>query len=229
MAIARVAFLVAMLVVWPYEAMAWGSDGHRIVGEIAFRQLDENAQREVIRVLPNHGQYRTLYEGATWADTYARSRSEYDYLKPQHYINADPSAEKVDVQERCGDKGCVVSAIRENACQLRKGGQTEDLRVALYLLAHFVGDIHQPLHVAHPDGRGGNRTSPRFLGTRTKLHKIWDTSLIDYHLQEYESWTDDEWESDFDDTASWDVYAGELASTLPSEAQAWRQQLDAEM
>jgi hypothetical protein len=210
------------------RALAWGTDGHRIIGEIAYRQLEERPRQEVRKLLPKRGRYRTLYEATTWADTFARQHEAYDYLKPQHFINADPEADTVDVKARCGEEGCVVSAVIENACLLKRGGGSlEKRREALFLLTHFVGDVHQPLHVAHPDGRGGNRTTPRFFGDRVKLHALWDSGLIRHHLRSYERWKQEEGEEGpADDYAAWDLYAGELAASLPPAAAIWKRELE---
>ncbi|MGI8432091.1 MAG: S1/P1 nuclease [Chthoniobacterales bacterium] len=75
--------------------------------------------------------------------------------------------------------------------------------IAIILLAHFVGDIHQPMHVgaeyfdaagkpANPDGpgqiypdQGGNSlrlelngTPPSFAAKRPKLHGFWDSETV---------------------------------------------------
>ena len=50
---------------------------------------------------------------------------------------------------------------------------------ALRFLIHFMGDLHQPLHVADDDDRGGNQRPVTLLGHPTDLHKVWDGELID--------------------------------------------------
>lgn len=52
------------------------------------------------------------------------------------------------------------------------------------MLAHFVGDIHQPLHTvslfsaAHPDGdQGGNKFVIIEKSQRSNLHKLWDSGF----------------------------------------------------
>jgi S1/P1 Nuclease len=45
-------------------------------------------------------------------------------------------------------------------------------------LGHWVGDIHQPLHVSFKDDRGGNDI--KTTGCSPKLHAVWDTCLVDY-------------------------------------------------
>jgi hypothetical protein len=48
---------------------------------------------------------------------------------------------------------------------------------ALKYLGHWVGDLHQPLHVSFGDDRGGNNvsTSGECL---PNLHSAWDTCLV---------------------------------------------------
>lgn len=210
------------------QGQAWGVDGHRIIGEIAYRQLAPAPRREVRRLLPGTGRYRTLYEATTWADTFARKHEAYDYLKPWHFINADPEAGSVDVAADCGGQGCVLSAIVESACLLKSGSGSSEKRLeALFLLAHFVGDAHQPLHVAHPDGRGGNRTSVDFFGERVDLHALWDAGMIRRRLRNFEHWKRGEGEGGpGDQYESWEIYAGELSATLPAGADTWKRELD---
>lgn len=49
---------------------------------------------------------------------------------------------------------------------------------ALEFLTHFMGDIHQPLHVSFAYDRGGNSVQVMFFTTRTNLHECWDTKMI---------------------------------------------------
>jgi len=49
---------------------------------------------------------------------------------------------------------------------------------ALKFLIHFVGDIHQPLHVGFTTDRGGNSFEGKFNNKKVNLHEIWDTSIV---------------------------------------------------
>lgn len=51
---------------------------------------------------------------------------------------------------------------------------------ALALLVHFVGDVHQPLHVGRGPDRGGNSITVRWFDQveLTNLHMVWDENLI---------------------------------------------------
>jgi hypothetical protein len=53
---------------------------------------------------------------------------------------------------------------------------------ALKWIVHLEGDLHQPLHAANNDDRGGNEVQVALAGVRThgrtSLHKAWDTVLV---------------------------------------------------
>ena len=52
-------------------------------------------------------------------------------------------------------------------------------QIALNFVAHLVGDIHQPLHVAFTDELGGTKLQVSFQGKEQTLHELWDTGLIE--------------------------------------------------
>ena len=49
--------------------------------------------------------------------------------------------------------------------------------MALKFLGHFMGDIHQPLHVSFQDDRGGNSVDTTGV-CGSNLHSAWDTCLL---------------------------------------------------
>jgi len=54
---------------------------------------------------------------------------------------------------------------------------------ALKFLSHFVGDVHQPLHVGFARDRGGNDIKGAWMGHETNLHKVWDFHVVDRRLR----------------------------------------------
>jgi S1/P1 Nuclease len=52
-------------------------------------------------------------------------------------------------------------------------------RLALYYVAHLVGDMHQPLHAGRSGDRGGVDISVSYRGETTNLHFFWDTNLVE--------------------------------------------------
>lgn len=174
-------FGLALWLVAP-KARAWGDEGHRVVGEIAWRHLGPAARQAVTQSLSEPG-YATLAEAATWPDTYARLHHEYDALKPFHYVNVAADADAY-VRARDCPNGCVVMALEQWVTLLGRhdpAPSADERRSYIYWIAHLVGDIHQPLHVAHPDGRGGTATLLTFFGesAQRSAHWIWDVGLIE--------------------------------------------------
>jgi hypothetical protein len=51
---------------------------------------------------------------------------------------------------------------------------------ALKFIIHFVGDLHQPLHVGRLGDRGGNGTHVTWFRKSSNLHTVWDTELVDF-------------------------------------------------
>ncbi len=62
-------------------------------------------------------------------------------------------------------------------------------QLALKMLIHIMGDIHQPLHMGHATDLGGNRIKVKFFGNDTNLHSVWDHSLPEAtHKWSYTEW-----------------------------------------
>jgi hypothetical protein len=68
-----------------------------------------------------------------------------------------------------------------------------DERMAVRMLVHLIGDIHQPLHVGNGKDRGGNDFKVNWFNEESNLHKIWDSEIINYQdlsYTEYADWVD---------------------------------------
>lgn len=62
---------------------------------------------------------------------------------------------------------------------LDKNAADEDKAFYLKLLIHFIGDLHQPMHVALEEDRGGNDFKLQWFYNDTNLHSVWDSKMID--------------------------------------------------
>ena len=65
--------------------------------------------------------------------------------------------------------------------------------MAVRMLVHLIGDIHQPLHVGNGKDRGGNDFKVNWFNEESNLHKIWDSEIINYQdlsYTEYADWVD---------------------------------------
>jgi hypothetical protein len=77
----------------------------------------------------------------------------------------------------------VVDKINQFAVELKDPNTDFEERLfALKFLLHLVGDLHQPLHCADNNDRGGNsvKISADGIGSRAlPLHSLWDTQFVD--------------------------------------------------
>jgi len=154
------------------DAFAWGDEGHKIVCEIAMRRVSTDTRTEITRLLAADQEFSSFVDACTWAD-HPRKRAA------EHFLNLPRNATGL-AGDDCGEAStCVVSAIRQDAQILAaKGSSDSEKLAALKYLGHWVGDVHQPLHVSFRDDRGGNDI--RVSGVcGPNLHAVWDIRLHD--------------------------------------------------
>lgn len=81
----------------------------------------------------------------------------------------------------CPNSACVVAAIQNYTNILSSRPPARWINPepsAVTFLVHYMGDIHQPLHVGYAHDRGGNNVNVKFFGKTKNLHSIWDSGLI---------------------------------------------------
>ena len=127
---------------------------------------------------------RSVGRSAAWADAYAHTH-EGHFSYQWHWIDTHdhpPESCHLEYSHDCAKGGCVVSAIANQTNILRgcidqvrsghlTGGTNLTCSYALKWVAHFFGDIHQPLHAS---GRavGGNTFKVVFGNVSTQLHAV---------------------------------------------------------
>ena len=171
----RVAILSLALVpsLPPAAAFAWGPIGHRVVARVAERHLSAAAARGVAAILGAE----SLVEAATWPDE-IRSDPAWDRAKPWHFISIDDN-ETYETTAKSPD-GDVVEAIGRFTRVLQDPAAEAGKKAeALRFLVHFVGDVHQPLHVGRRADRGGNSIQVTWFDESTNLHEVWDEKIIE--------------------------------------------------
>jgi hypothetical protein len=157
------------------SATAYDAVGHRIVADIAYKNLTEKARIQVDEVLGKRG---IVYE-ATWADE-VRSDKKYDYSYPWHYQNLKDSLTNKDFKsllESPKNEGeHLFYAIELMTNRLKKDKNDAQ---ALKFLVHFVGDLHQPMHLGRKEDLGGNKVDAKWFGKQINLHSLWDGHLLE--------------------------------------------------
>jgi hypothetical protein len=78
---------------------------------------------------------------------------------------------------------CIAVGIQRNLTYLARpaDGKREQARkaAALRFLGHFIGDLHQPLHVSHGEDWGGNKIRVAWFDEEVNLHTVWDSKIIE--------------------------------------------------
>jgi len=169
----RASFAVCSMLLVATSTLAWGPEGHRDVGAIAEKNLKPETLKAVRALF---GPYDTLAANSVWADDI---REENQVTGPWHYIDIPLSASSIDMNRDCRDGNCVIGKIHEFQAVL--GNKAADLalrRDALKFLAHFVGDLHQPLHCEDNGDQGGNKVQVMFFGQPMNLHAVWDSGIL---------------------------------------------------
>ncbi len=215
----RAACLLAILALTPAGALAWGGLGHRLVCAVALHQLPADHRDEVERLAARfrqpHGRgFRYFTGGCLFADiargkarTGSADWSRYTPFNRWHFVNFPRSADR-PTREHCGDD-CVLTGIERHFREFANHDLPETRRAeAMLLLAHWVADAHQPLHVAFEDDRGGNDIA---VGggyyRQDNLHAVWDTGVVERAVGD----------------ADWWEFAGKLSAGIAgNEARAWR-------
>jgi hypothetical protein len=165
---------IALLVLGPApESLAWGPRAHRASAKLAEARLTPRA-RAIIRELLEPGE--SLADASTWADENSR---QIRGSAAWHFVNVRISARHYDPRD-CRSSGCVVSKIPEfRAILTDQSAPLARRRLALRFFIHLVQDLHQPLHVADRNDRGGNNLQLRYgRYENTNLHQVWDSGLF---------------------------------------------------
>ena len=170
------------------NVFGWGQKGHDIVAYVAQKHLTPAAEAKVDSLLNGY----SLVYWANWMDNASHS-PEYSYTKTWHYKNIDETQsfeEAPDIPE-----GNIVNALNEQIEILADSGvSAQDKALALKMVTHFMGDIHQPMHLGRASDRGGNSHKVRFFNKPTNLHSVWDTDI----LEAGHAWTHTEWQTEID-------------------------------
>jgi hypothetical protein len=199
-------------------AFAWGDDGHQAVGKIASLRINTRTARKIAQILKPG---ETLANIATWADTVKERMGKTDpdpdtnaFLQDMPHNEKNREWHYDDLPLNCKSYQTCTGFTPDNdivhmlnICIRTLQGHPDpnhplSQRNALRLLVHFLGDIHQPLHVScgFIDVNGPNHTivivrDPALIkqrhlpsdkganelvidNDRMNLHSFWDFTLV---------------------------------------------------
>lgn len=178
-ALAVLMFLSAQL------CYGYGPTGHRVVAEIAERHLTRHAKKELKKLI---GKEKLAF-WANWPDFIkSDTTDQWKAAGKWHYVDVPGNLSKdafvADLKALKGEN--LYTQIPAMEAQLKdKSLPKEQREIALRFLIHFVGDLHQPLHVGRDEDQGGNKIQVTWFGKPTNLHAVWDEALVDYQQYSY--------------------------------------------
>ena len=175
--------LAVVLLYLPFGAGAWNLIGHRVVGEVADQYINAKTRKAIQQILGSE----SIGMSANWAD-FVKSDTTYNYLGNWHYFNIPANLSKTDMLKYVdGQSGPnVYKKITEMIAVLKNSKSTLiQKKLALKMLIHMVGDLHQPMHTARPEDQGGNKVLLTWFGEKSNLHKVWDEGLVDFQKLSY--------------------------------------------
>jgi hypothetical protein len=162
-----------------YAGDDWSATGHRVVGKIANQYLTSKTKRNIKKILNN----KSLDFVSTFADD-IKSDKRYNEFYTWHYINM-PLDQNYEDSEK-SSSGDLVSGINYCIKVIKDNNSSNDDKAFyLKLLIHFVGDLHQPMHVGLVEDKGGNDFKLQWFYKDSNLHSVWDREMIDGYGMSY--------------------------------------------
>jgi hypothetical protein len=207
--LSRTAVMSIVMIAATFSARAWDGTGHMLVAQVAYDRLNDKAKAHVTELAAKIQKDGVPYNAvniACWADDIKARDADTPFrgmFRTWHYIDigcqkGDPD-ELLDPPTLSKTNGNVVVALGHCVDLIRSNkfdALVPNESVALALVMHFVGDVHQPLHTTaryNPDPKpgdqykhdaGGNGVSlTNFVDTPwpPNLHTYWDEAYRRYY------------------------------------------------
>ena len=168
-------------------SFGWGRVGHATIAKIAENHLSPKAKKIIDEYLD--GESITKY--ASYADHH-KSKLLIDVgFEPNNAERIVTYPHTFESNQDCvpfkgiNDNGRFVKNcmhyIEKMAAELKDHKNLSDsLRFHnIVMIVHFVGDMHCPEHIRYyPDDMSTGKYEVTFNGTKTTMHKLWDSQLI---------------------------------------------------
>jgi S1/P1 Nuclease len=175
--VAGLCMAVVLLCTTVAEVQAWGEQGNRLIGHIARDLLSPKARQSVRQLMGSD-------DLATFSLYLDQHQEELDRRIPGshawHFDDAPIGTTKPSATS-CPQGTCASTQIPRYYGRLADSHEPKHRKpFAVLVLTHLLADMHQPLHAADHDDRGGNQIKVRLPdGRPMNLHAAWDTSLAE--------------------------------------------------
>ena len=189
------------------SVLGYDPKGHETVGAIADELIHGTSAETHVKALLNQGE--TLLIAATWADrAKATNLTDPEMISftnsnPAHHsyhFTDIPIQEPLYREDSIGATNVDIVHVMKQCIQVLQGNDTPTTnphgfsqKIALRLLVHYVGDIHQPLHVGAAYLSSRDRFINPNVGHRSfdadqggnflaidhgQLHHFWDNNAV---------------------------------------------------
>ncbi|KAF7018977.1 hypothetical protein CFC21_032210 [Triticum aestivum] len=178
--------LVAAAAARAPAARAWGVEGHYMTCKIAEGLLTSEATTAVKGLLPGWANGE-LAGACSWPDI---ERRRMPWSGSLHFADTPGDCKFSYARDCHGPKGekdmCVVGGINNYTAALQDSSSPYNRTESLLFLAHFLGDVHQPMHCGRTADLGGNTILVTWYSTaKTNLHKVWDDKVIQTAMSKF--------------------------------------------
>ncbi|RYZ49677.1 MAG: hypothetical protein EOP07_24090 [Proteobacteria bacterium] len=166
---------------FPLVAYSWGAQGHQKVAQIAWDRMDTATQKAVTDLLKSGNdapttncKYQSIEEASTWLDC-VRGAALPDYFANYYHADRFTHCPNIVIPTKCKSGHCASDALNVSILQLKdKTATLASRRIALKVIIHLIGDLHQPLHVE----RDANSFMVDQSGSTVGFHEYWDKDVV---------------------------------------------------
>lgn len=150
-----VTLTLLVVLILPNELFAWGTTGHRVIAEIANKNIKSKTKKKIDKLLDG---YPMAY-WANWADFIKSDTTDtWKHTHIWHFVNAPGGLDKqayIDFIKNTPQENVYSEIPKLEAIIKNKQSTDDQKRIALYFLIHLVGDAHQPMHMGREEDLGG--------------------------------------------------------------------------
>lgn len=169
--------ILMVSIIYAVSACAWGSQGHRVIAQIAQDHLTAKTQAQIHVILSG----RDLADDSLWADNVRADRHDPNAKRGYwHWVN-----HAIDQGRFVRVSGGLIQAIDQATLVLQHRSSRLSQLQALRWLIHLIADAYQPLHGGYASDHGGNDCHIYWFGRPSQLHRLWDSQLLAHQAMSY--------------------------------------------
>ena len=165
------------------KVAAWDNQGHRIIALLGGYYVNDRTAKFLEKNL--YGTQNSLPERLAYVSIQAdmkQNDTSYAWASPMHYAYTDYKCSPYVEKRDCPNGVCIVTAIAKfSSIASDPKASLEERKEALMFLIHFMGDIHQPLHIGFWKDDGGSKLW--LMDPPTHLHDVWDSVIVSRYIK----------------------------------------------